>query len=297
MPALFGRLPAAMLVAACGMIAILAAEATPVAAVSNCDTSTAELSPVELQMLGLINAARADAGVPALKLSPALSRAAAWKSADRSAWGSSGSDPLFSHQDSLGRMPSARARDCGYRADAAENIAYGWGGVQATFEAWMASPGHRQNILMSYYVVVGIGEVDDRWTTDFGIDDDSGKPEAPPPTATPSSSPPPAPSPAPTRAPVYSNAAPASNTPEPALALAAGVTHVLYAGHAGPSSEVFKSLGGSLEFVYAWDETRGLWLRYIPGAPLYINSLGRVEPGRELIIAVNSPVSWAYPAP
>ena len=111
-------------------------------ALTNCDTDSADVSPAEMAMFNLMNQARTERGLTPLKLSPGLSRSSAWKSADPSAWGDTPSDPRFSHTDSLGRNSSQRARDCGFPADAAENIAYGWGSVQATFDAWMNSPRH-----------------------------------------------------------------------------------------------------------------------------------------------------------
>jgi hypothetical protein len=179
-------------------------------------------------------------------------------------------------------MPSQRASDCGFPAEAAENIAYGWGSAKATFDAWMASSGHRANILMPYYVTIGIGEVNDRWTTNFGIHNDNG---APAPTATPAQ----ANSSPPRQAPAQ--AAP-SPTPRPSIPLEAGVTHAVYQGGAGWSSDVFASLGDSLQFVYTWDANQGRWLRYVPGMPDYINSLAWVEPGREYIVSVTAAGTW-----
>jgi uncharacterized protein YkwD len=140
-------------------------------ALTNCDTSTAALDASELEIVTLFNQARAQQGLAPLKVSPALSRAAAWKSADPSATGSGGY--AFSHTDSLGRLPSARARDCGYPGGAGENIAWGFGSAQSVFNAWMNSPGHRAAILGNYQVV-GIGRVGSAWTAKFGTVDDSG---------------------------------------------------------------------------------------------------------------------------
>src|SRR5690606_3701784 len=117
----------AVLALLCGLLASFVPSPRVARALVNCDTSTAGISASEQEMFRLINEARAAAGVPALKLSPGLNRMAAWKSADRSAWGTTPQDPLFSHRDSLGRGPSDRARDCGFPGEAAENIAYGWG--------------------------------------------------------------------------------------------------------------------------------------------------------------------------
>ncbi len=277
-----GRKPAfslgATLVAIAFATVLLAASPLPARALVNCDTNGAGVSGPEQEMFNLINSARAAEGLTPLILSPGLTRSSAWKSEDRSAWGTTPSDPLFSHQDSLGRMPSPRANDCGFPAEAAENIAYGWGGAKATFDAWMSSPGHRANILMSYYVTVGIGEYNDRWTADFGIYDDNAA--TPAPTAVPA-------------APVQSKPAPPPPPPSE-LALTPGMTHVVYDGPAGWSADVFASLGSNLEFVYSWDEAHHRWLRYVPGEPPYVNSLAWVEPGLEYIIEVNSPGTWDY---
>jgi hypothetical protein len=246
-------------------------------ALTNCDTETAGVSPSEMAMFNLMNEARAERGLAPLKLSPGLSRSAAWKSADSSAWGDTPTDPRFSHTDSLGRNSSQRARDCGFPADAAENIAYGWGSVQATFEAWMNSPGHRANILMDYYVTAGVGEVNDRWTVDFGIHDDSVKAIA---QAAPTSTPTPKPPPAPTA------------TPTPVGALHDGVNYVQYSGPVQPAANAFAPLGANLRFAYWWDAPNGEWRRYIPGMPPFINTLTEVRPGESLVVSVDSAATW-----
>lgn len=145
-------------------------------ALTNCDTSTAGLDASELEVIALFNQARAANGLAPYKVSPNLSRAAAWKSADPSATGSGGYP--FSHTDSLGRMPSQRAQDCGYAGGAAENIAVGFSTAQSVFNAWMNSPGHRAAILGNY-TVVGVGRVGSAWTANFGFYDDSGDTSVP----------------------------------------------------------------------------------------------------------------------
>lgn len=246
-------------------------------AAGSCETDSAALNGAELEMLELINGARQAEGLAPLAVSPGLNRTAAWKSADRSAWGTTPSDPLFAHKDSLGRMPGQRAQECGFPAEAAENIAYGWGSPRATFNAWMASAGHRANILMPYYVTIGIGEVNDRWTTNFGIHNDSAPAQA---------TQPPAPKPVATQPPAPARPAP---TPRPQLALTTGVNHVVYTGAAGWSVDVFANVGSSLEYVYTWDPVHQRWLRYVPGMPAYINTLAWVEPNRQYIVAVTAP--------
>jgi uncharacterized protein YkwD len=279
-----GRIPAAfpgfVVAAVCAAVIAFAASQAPARAVVDCDTGEAALNAAELEMFDLINAARAGEGLSPLILSPGLNRTAAWKSEDRSAWGTTPSDPLFNHRDSLGRFPTERAHDCGFPKDAAENIAYGWGSVTATFNAWMASSGHRANILMSYYVTIGLGEHNDRWTTNFGIYNDN------------AAAPAPAPVPA---APVHSKPAPVAAPPPPSeLALATGTTRVTYDGPAGWSSDVFASLGSALDFVYTWDAANQRWLRYVPGQAPYVNSLAWLEPGVEIVIGVNAAGTWDY---
>jgi hypothetical protein len=180
-------------------------------ALANCDTSTGSMDAAENQVLALVNEARTGAGLPALLASPGLARAAAWKSEDRSSSYGGG----LSHTDSLGRSPSARGADCGYPGQVAENIAYGYPSPASVVDAWMGSPGHRANILNTYYVVAGVGYADGAWTLDFGIVNDSSA--APPPVATPTSPPPPPPPPSPPATPSPLPSPTPSPTPEPEL--------------------------------------------------------------------------------
>jgi uncharacterized protein YkwD len=51
-----------------------------------------------------------------------------------------------------------------------ENIAMGFGSSVSVFNAWMASPGHRANILKAAYTQMGIGRVSAGgwWCQQFG---------------------------------------------------------------------------------------------------------------------------------
>jgi uncharacterized protein YkwD len=51
-----------------------------------------------------------------------------------------------------------------------ENIAMGFGSSASVFNAWMASPGHRANILKAAYTQMGIGRVSAGgwWCQQFG---------------------------------------------------------------------------------------------------------------------------------
>jgi uncharacterized protein YkwD len=254
-------------------------------AVTNCSTSTAGLDAAELEMLELHNAVRRANGLSELVLSPTLSRVAAWKSEDSSASG-----PGFGHTDSLGRSIDQRAADCGWGDRAAENIAHGYPSVQATFDAWMKSPGHRQNILMSYYVSIGIGRTGNNWTTNFAIVAESASPVAA--SAAPAATPAPQAAPPPT---ARQQAAPPPPAPKPPrVQLAAGTNRLVYNGPAGWTADLLSRLGGSVQFVYSYDTARGVWLRYHPGAESYVNSLAWIEPGREIIVSVSGPTEWLY---
>lgn len=282
---------------AIALFAVLASAVTlgPIArapatqALTGCETATAGLDEAELEMLDLINAARVAEGLNALVPSPALNRAAAWKSEDSSA-----GPPNFSHRDSLGRTtvdppPNNRAMDCGYPDVAGENIAYGYPSARATFEAWLSSPGHRANILSTYYVVVGIGHAGDRWTTTFGFVDDvgGGAPNVPAPTATPADAAPgatdPTPEPTPTETPL---------PPVFSVDLAAGFNLVTYGGPTAPVKDALATLTGLQVWVYAWDAEAGAWRRYVLDGPAYLNTIDQLERGRAYIVWVSAAATW-----
>lgn len=275
---------------------------TSAAALTNCSTSEDGINAAEQRMLELINSARAAAGLNALKLSPNLNRAAAWKSADG---GSNGLGGGFSHTDSLGRGPIPRAQDCGYGSQAAENIAYGSTSAETIFGMWMGSPGHKANILTTSYKVIGIGQHGSAWTTDFGYLDDSGDTAPPPPatstpirTVTATSAASTATQP-PAATPTTAVATPtAATTPRVlsgiSLGLSAGVNLVTYAGETQPVSTALRSLQGYVEAVYQWDAAQGVWEKYAPGRPGYVNSFANLQAGRVYYIQVSADVTWAY---
>lgn len=278
----------AALVATIFVIASATQLAHPASAgTTNCQTSSAELDAAEQEMLRLHNQARAAHGLEPLTLSPTLSRAAAWKSADSSAV-----PPGFSHTDSLGRSPARRAQDCGYPTGAGENIAYGFPGVRATFDAWMNSDGHRANILSPYYRAIGIGAEGSAWTVKFGTIVDSQSEPAPTPTPTPTPAAIP-PTPTPTTAPPAPSA---TVEPQPdegvVLTLYRGINLVTYIQ---PTARVRQALAGiedNVQFVYQYDAATGQWLRYLPGAPSYINTLRVLTYGQAYYIGTNAETDW-----
>lgn len=81
-----------------------------------------------------------------------------------------------SHTGTDGSTAGQRIRDAGYDAAASgENIAAGYGSVDAVMAGWLASAGHCQNIMSASYADLGASCVSrsgsrygSYWTTDFG---------------------------------------------------------------------------------------------------------------------------------
>ena len=89
-----------------------------------------------------MNGTRAGAGRGALAVNGELTQAAALHARDLARTGA------FSHSDSDGSSVGDRVRRAGYGfCFVAENIAKGQGTLKQVLDGWMASPGHRRNIL------------------------------------------------------------------------------------------------------------------------------------------------------
>lgn len=148
--------------------AILAAAAlaliggTPAAAAQRTECADARTQPtrdnldaVRAAVLCLHNRERAEHGLPLLKENGRLRRAASGHS-DHMVRAS-----FFGHEAPSGRDMVERIRDAGYRgATLGENIAWGTGELATALEihrAWMASGGHRANILRREFRDIGIG--------------------------------------------------------------------------------------------------------------------------------------------
>lgn len=102
------------------------------------------------EVLSLVNAERAKAKLPALTLSPTVTRAAQRRAQEivRS----------FSHTRPNGSSFSSALSEAGasYRG-AGENIAFGQRTPREVMRAWMSSPGHRANIMSRSFTTIGIG--------------------------------------------------------------------------------------------------------------------------------------------
>jgi len=105
------------------------------------------------RVLQLTNREREKAGLQPLELDLKLSSSASWKADDMA------DKDYFDHSDGGGRDFVDRAEKFGY-ADwtyLGENIAAGQPTPEEVVQEWMASPGHRKNILKPQYREIGIG--------------------------------------------------------------------------------------------------------------------------------------------
>lgn len=146
--------------------------ATVAAPPSPAAPASGALDSEEADFLARINAYRSANGLGSLTLSPTLTRAAEWMSADMAA------NRYFDHTDSEGRDAFQRMCAFGYCAQTykAENLAAGEATGAKTFEQWKNSPGHDANMRNPNYTVIGIARAPAApgdpygwyWTTDFG---------------------------------------------------------------------------------------------------------------------------------
>ncbi len=159
--AALGALCAAACALACSSPALAAGTRAHRACAHTALTPTrANLKLIRAATLCLVNRERAAHGERALRANPRLARAAQTHSASM-AFGD-----YFEHVGPRGMTPLARMRAVGYISssrvayEVGENIAWGtlWlASPRAIVAAWMASPGHRANILDPRFRETGIG--------------------------------------------------------------------------------------------------------------------------------------------
>ena len=151
---------------------------------ANLMPTAADLDRIRAATLCLVNRERAGQGESALSADPHMACAAQAHSEDMA------SADYFDHVGPRGDTPASRLRGCGYFAGArlgyeiGENIAWGtlWLATpHAIVAAWMASPGHRANILDARYrdTAIGVsaqplaslarGQAGAMYTQDFGV--------------------------------------------------------------------------------------------------------------------------------
>ena len=104
----------------------------------------------EEQIVALVNAERAKAGLPALKTNATLQSAALARAKE--------TVQSFSHTRPNGTSCFTILKEYGIRYRyAGENIAYGQRSPEEVVNAWMNSEGHRANILNKNFTTIGIG--------------------------------------------------------------------------------------------------------------------------------------------
>lgn len=122
---------------------------------------------MEDEVIRLVNAQRAKAGLQPLTKNWQLSRVARIKSQDMI------DKKYFSHTSPTYGSPFTMMQNFGIRFSAAgENIAYGQRTPSEVMNAWMNSSGHRANILSPSYTQIGVGLAKDSrgvcyWTQMF----------------------------------------------------------------------------------------------------------------------------------
>lgn len=107
---------------------------------------------LEQQVINLVNKHRAANGLAPLACNWELCRVARFKSQDMI------NKKYFSHQSPTYGSPFTMMQSFGIRFSAGgENIAYGQRTPQDVMNAWMNSPGHRNNIMSPIYTQIGVG--------------------------------------------------------------------------------------------------------------------------------------------
>lgn len=125
----------------------------------------ATASSVVARVVQLVNAERSKVGCSALTLNATLTKAAQAHSDDMAA------HQNMSHTGSDGSSPGDRLTGAGYAwSSYGENVAYGYATPEDVMAGWMASPGHRENILNCSFKEMGVGlaQPNSYWTQDFG---------------------------------------------------------------------------------------------------------------------------------
>ncbi|HMO09373.1 MAG TPA: CAP domain-containing protein [Paracoccaceae bacterium] len=113
-----------------------------------------DLTAQRAELLAEVNAVRAQQGVAPLRADAKLDRAAQEHACDSARHG------RMSHTGSDGSHFAQRIALAGYRIGrdgAAENLGFGYRVARAVVQGWMASPGHRRNILAPRLSELGVG--------------------------------------------------------------------------------------------------------------------------------------------
>ncbi|MBS1303160.1 CAP domain-containing protein [Loktanella sp. SALINAS62] len=105
-----------------------------------------------------VNAARVQAGRAPLASNAALDRVAEAYAAELNARGT------LTHRDTAGGNATTRVQRAGIATcGAGENLGAGFDTAAQALTAWLASPGHRRNLLNSGYANYGLGRAGRTW--------------------------------------------------------------------------------------------------------------------------------------
>lgn len=128
------------------------------------NTSTQAYEAFELKVIELTNNERQKAGLAPLQINNLLMENAEQKSLDMK------QNKYFSHTSPTLGSPFDQMKNNGISyKKAGENIAKGQTTPAQVVQAWMDSPGHRENIMNSQYTHIGVGYVSGGhyWTQQF----------------------------------------------------------------------------------------------------------------------------------
>lgn len=114
------------------------------------------------QVIGLVNQARAEVGLPALSKDNRLALMALDKAKDMD------TNQYFDHISPTYGSPFDMMKAYGITFKwAGENIAKGQRTPQEVMTAWMNSPGHRANILQKNFTKIGVSYYNGHWVQEF----------------------------------------------------------------------------------------------------------------------------------
>ncbi|MGE5619940.1 MAG: CAP domain-containing protein [Sphingomonadaceae bacterium] len=136
------------------LVVMVAVWTVPVSAGPNAVEDPATLTR---RVAELVNQERLKAGLLPLKWNDTLAAAATTYARDLAARN------YFAHNSLEGSTPASRARDAGYDAYGwggvyvGENLARGYSTAEGAMAGWLASEGHRNNLLHSKYRETGVG--------------------------------------------------------------------------------------------------------------------------------------------
>lgn len=140
---------------------------TVAAPAATAPAGAAETSAFEQRVLELVNVERARAGLGPVRYHGTLDQAATGHNAQQAA------TQTMAHEGIGDGTPGDRARAVGWTDSWGENVAVGQTSPEQVVAEWMASPGHRRNILDPSFANMGVSHTTDAsgrqyWAQTFG---------------------------------------------------------------------------------------------------------------------------------